>query len=108
MQASGRPSHKRFYSASGSFRTTAVAMMTAISFLCLSAFTAWTAPAAAQEFPESAQTKFYSRVQHIIVIYQENWSFDSLYPNFPGANGISNAASTIPQVDKSGAAITVL
>ena len=27
------------------------------------------------------------RLQHIIVIYQENWSFDSLYGQYPGANG---------------------
>ena len=24
-------------------------------------------------------------IKHIIVIYQENWSFDSLYGQFPGA-----------------------
>ncbi len=42
------------------------------------------------------------RIGHIIVIYQENWSFDSLYGRFPGANGLANAAATIPQVDKNG------
>ena len=31
-------------------------------------------------------------VGHIVVIYQENWSFDSLYGRFPGANGIANAS----------------
>jgi acid phosphatase len=30
-----------------------------------------------------------SKIQHIIVIYQENWSFDSLYSKYPGANGSS-------------------
>src|SRR5215471_5194935 len=49
-----------------------------------------------------------SRINHIVVIYQENWSFDSLYGNFPGANGLANASSTIPQVDKNGAPITTL
>ena len=29
------------------------------------------------------------RIKNVIVIYQENWSFDSLYGLFPGANGIS-------------------
>ncbi|HKV39206.1 MAG TPA: alkaline phosphatase family protein [Blastocatellia bacterium] len=57
---------------------------------------------------ESATKAFYSKVQHIVVIYQENWSFDSLYPDFPGANGIANAAPTTPQIDKSGNPITVL
>jgi phospholipase C len=31
-------------------------------------------------------------IKHVIVIYQENWSFDSLYGLFPGANGISKAS----------------
>src|SRR5262249_2147664 len=32
------------------------------------------------------------QVEHIIIIYQENWSFDSLYGLFPGANGLRNAS----------------
>src|SRR6266404_1481803 len=31
-------------------------------------------------------------IKHIVVIYQENWSFDSLYGLFPGANGISRSS----------------
>jgi phospholipase C len=31
-------------------------------------------------------------IRNIIVVYQENWSFDSLYGLFPGANGISNSS----------------
>lgn len=43
------------------------------------------------------------KINHIIVIYQENWSFDGLYGSFPGANGLANApASAIQQVDKNG------
>src|SRR5215472_3318106 len=42
------------------------------------------------------------RIDHIIVIYQENWSFDSLYGLFPGANGIASAGDTVRQVDKNG------
>jgi phospholipase C len=38
-------------------------------------------------------------VKHIIVIYQENWSFDSLYGQFPGADGLANSFDTIPQLD---------
>jgi phospholipase C len=40
-----------------------------------------------------------SRIGHIIVIYQENWSFDSLYGLFPGADGLANGFGTLPQVD---------
>ena len=32
------------------------------------------------------------RIKNVIVIYQENWSFDSLYGLFPGANGISRSS----------------
>jgi acid phosphatase len=36
---------------------------------------------------------FQRKINHIVVIYQENWSFDSQYGKFPGANGIANATS---------------
>ena len=42
------------------------------------------------------------RIQHIVVIYQENWSFDSLYGQFPGVNGFQNGFDTLPQLDKTG------
>src|SRR3954469_4879717 len=48
------------------------------------------------------------KINHIIVIYQENWSFDGLYGNFPGANGLANAGPTIPQVDKNGNPLATL
>jgi phospholipase C len=38
-------------------------------------------------------------IEHIIVIYQENWSFDSLYGQFPGANGYANCFNTLPQLN---------
>ena len=49
-----------------------------------------------------AQSNGLQKINHVVVIYQENWSFDSLYPNFPGANGINQAGATIQQVDKDG------
>src|SRR5215212_3081079 len=42
------------------------------------------------------------KINHVIVIFQENWSFDGLYGKFPGANGLAMASSTVPQVDKTG------
>ena len=49
------------------------------------------------------------RIEHIIVIYAENRSFDNLYGLFPGANGIANARpeNTI-QVDHDGKPFAVL
>jgi phospholipase C len=43
-----------------------------------------------------------SEIKHIVVIYLENWSFDSLYGTFPGADGLSQARTAAPQVDKNG------
>jgi phospholipase C len=37
----------------------------------------------------------------VIVIYLENWSFDSLYGSFPGAEGIDQA-KYVPQIDQDG------
>ncbi|MBV9131799.1 MAG: acid phosphatase, partial [Chloroflexi bacterium] len=55
-----------------------------------------------------AQTSGLQKINHIVVIYQENWSFDSLYGHFPGANGLDQAAATTPQVDKDGKPYTTL
>src|SRR5215475_10629235 len=57
----------------------------------------------ALSLPVQAQsTATPNPINHIIVVYMENWSFDSLYGLFPGANGIDNAANAAPQVDKTG------
>jgi phospholipase C len=43
------------------------------------------------------------KVKYLIIVYQENWSFDSLYGKFPGVDGLANAKpeNTI-QVDQKG------
>ncbi len=43
-----------------------------------------------------------SQIDHVIVIMQENWSFDSLYGEFRGANGLANAGATTQQVSATG------
>ena len=47
-----------------------------------------------------------NQIQHVVVIYMENHSFDNLFGQFPGANGFLN--STIRQVDSSGNVYTYL
>ena len=42
------------------------------------------------------------KVGHIIFIYLENRSFDSLYGSFPGADGYTFAQNIPPEVDKDG------
>jgi phospholipase C len=43
-----------------------------------------------------------ANIGHIVVIYLENRSFDNLYGQFPGANGLAQAGGAAPQVDLSG------
>lgn len=45
---------------------------------------------------------------HIIVIYLENWSFDALYGEFPGAEGLAQAYAADPQRDTNGVAYAKL
>lgn len=50
--------------------------------------------------PNINSTALY-KIEHIIVIYQENWSFDALYGSFPGANGVANASqASLNQIDR--------
>lgn len=51
--------------------------------------------------PASAQDKLFS-VDHIIVVYLENRSFDNVLGFFPGADGIEHAGEAALQVDAEG------
>ncbi|HWC46538.1 MAG TPA: alkaline phosphatase family protein, partial [Casimicrobiaceae bacterium] len=53
--------------------------------------------------PPTTQRAGLERIEHVIVIYAENRSFDNLYGLFPGANGIANATpAQYTQVDRDG------
>jgi acid phosphatase len=61
-------------------------------------------PQGAEGTPDSL-----ARIEHIVVIYAENRSFDNLYGLFPGANGIDNASPSVStQTDRNGAVLAVL
>src|SRR5438270_5187643 len=50
-----------------------------------------------------------ARIEHIVVIYAENRSFDHLYGLFPGADGIANATpEQKTQVDHDGSPLPYL
>ena len=49
-----------------------------------------------------AETKGLNQLEHIVVIYLENRSFDSLFGVFPNANGLANAKNAPPQIDEFG------
>src|SRR6266704_6557772 len=47
--------------------------------------------AACASSPQGQGTEGLARIEHIVVIYAENLSFDHLYGLFPGADGIASA-----------------
>ncbi len=50
-----------------------------------------------------------SKINHWVVLYEENWSFDSLYAGFPGADTAQKPSSPFaPQVDKAGTVYATL
>ena len=63
--------------------------------------------------PVDTTTQLKNKVQNIVVIYAENRSFDNLYGNFPGANGLATVvdssgnvtANYIPQKDRDGTTV---
>src|SRR5262252_9699015 len=49
-----------------------------------------------------------NKVNHVVVIFLENHSFDNLYGEFAGAEGLSAAAGAAKQVSATGAAYATL
>lgn len=58
--------------------------------------------AIAGTFPGDASARSLSNIEHIVVIYLENRSFDNLYGLFPGAENLVGHKSWPPQVDRDG------
>jgi len=48
------------------------------------------------------------KINHIVVVYLENRSFDNMFGRFPGADGLEQAKSAAVQVDKDGKPYAVL
>lgn len=58
---------------------------------------------------DSGSATGLGKVEHIVVIYAENRSFDHLYGTYPGANGLSNASpASWTQTDRNGAIFATL
>src|SRR5436309_533491 len=66
-------------------------------FLFLSSIPFGALHAQMQQIPDGLR-----KIEHIVVLYLENRSFDHLYGNFSGANGLANAGDAAIQVDKNG------
>jgi len=71
-------------------------------------FVALLAAACAAEAPAPLSPRGIEKIDHVVVLFQENWSFDGLFGKFPGANGLANAADALPQSDKEGRIYAVL
>ena len=63
---------------------------------------------AARAQPTQQQFDALRRIEHIVVVFMENRSFDNLFATFPGANGIANAGPAALQVQASGAIYPIL
>ncbi len=48
------------------------------------------------------------KLNHVVVIILENWSYDSLYATFDGGDGLANALQAPPQTDVDGAVYATL
>lgn len=59
-------------------------------------------PSSALAASPAANVQDLDKLHHLVVIYLENHSFDNLYGEFPGANGLSNAGDHATQLDRSG------
>ena len=76
-----------------------------VSFLVILVFitACGTTSAPGQPATPAKASNPFGKINHFIVLYQENWSFDSLYGNFPGAEGISQADPVaLKQITKDG------
>jgi phospholipase C len=58
--------------------------------------------------PTSNEESKVAAIQNVVVIYAENRSFDNLYGNFPGANGLQNAGAAATQLDRDGSTLPEL
>lgn len=57
----------------------------------------------AQQSAPPSSAEGAEKIEHLIIIFQENWSFDSFFGKFPGANGIAEAKpENLLQEDKQG------
>jgi phospholipase C len=73
----------------------------ALTLLAMGPFTG--AHAANGEDSDAGELGALAHIEHLVVIYQENRSFDNLYGTFPGANGLKRASKVAKtQVDLAG------
>ncbi len=65
-------------------------------------------PAAAPPPKSTGPTGTFDKLNHIVVLYLENHSYDNLYGEFDGGAGLSAATATMQQVDPDGGVYPML
>lgn len=64
---------------------------------------------AGAQAPQASQApQGLDKLSHILVLYLENRSFDNMFGEFPGANGLANAGAAAVQRDREGRPYAVL
>lgn len=66
------------------------------------AFAGWLASTAGSAAAPPATGDPLAGIGHIVVVFEENRSFDNMFGHFPGADSLDNAAATPLQVDAEG------
>jgi len=56
----------------------------------------------------AAEANPFGKINHFVIIYTENRSFDALFGDFPGADGFATAKDIAPQVDTDGSVLKSL
>ena len=51
---------------------------------------------------QQAPPQGFEKIEHVVVLYLENRSFDHLFGNFPGAEGLEKAGAAAIQTDETG------
>src|SRR5713226_7061536 len=79
------------------------------ALLALVTATAWPVAVNAAGDPSDDSDSPLASIKHIVVIYEENHSFDNLYGGWEGVNGLSSAKSAqTVQLTQGGVAYTCL
>jgi acid phosphatase len=81
--------------------------MTAAAWFVTVAGCSQSNPAAPVTPNDTQLAQMKQKINHVIIIYQENWGFDGLYGHFPSANGYANAVN-FAQVDANGNPIAMI
>jgi acid phosphatase len=86
----------------------AVFLLTAVATTVLACSSKSSPPTMPSDQGAAASTTGLKKVNHVVVIVLENWTFDSLYAELPGVEGLAAALKAPAQLDATGAPYATL